>query len=458
MTTPAILAVEDDAAAAELLRLALEGEGFEVRLAANGIEAILAMETALPDLVISDLRMPEMDGLTLLSRVKQRWPAVPFILASVEDDIATVVEAVQMGAVNYLVKPFSPALLTLAVRKALHKSPPRQAGDGALGEIVGRSRQIVEVRHAVAVAARSDVNVLITGETGTGKELVARAIHRCSKLSLGPFVAENCAAIPPELFESQFFGHRRGAFTGADRDHAGLLQRADGGVLFLDELESLGAIHQAKLLRVLDDGEIRPVGSSEARQISVRFLAATNRDSQSMIRAGQLREDLYYRLRGFEIHLPPLNARRDDIPLLAAHFLRGEASALTPEALKVLRARSWPGNVRELQNAIRSAESLAAGAPIGVEHLSFGAAFPNPEATAVAEPCRLLRAAERGAIVEALRVSNGKRSEAARRLGIDRSTLRRKLREFAIDPAPPSADPSPPAGPPPKPPRDQLFN
>jgi DNA-binding NtrC family response regulator len=290
----------------------------------------------------------------------------------------------------------------------------------------------------VTLAAGSSVPVLITGETGTGKELVARAIHRYSPLSAGPFVAHNCAVMPRDLFESQFFGHRRGSFTGAERDHEGLLVRADGGVLFLDEVQALLLEHQAKLLRVLDDGEVLPIGATRAARIAVRFLAATNRDPREMIEAGELREDLYYRLCGFEIRLPPLRERRGDIPLLALHFLGSAAPGFRPDAMEALTHAAWPGNVRQLRNAVASAAAAAGGAEISLRHLSLEAedraAATGGNGGATPEALRgTLRDVERRAIVQALADSEGNRSLAARLLGIDRSTLRRKLKEYDLE-------------------------
>jgi two-component system response regulator AtoC len=275
--------------------------------------------------------------------------------------------------------------------------------------------------------------VLITGDTGTGKELVARSIHAASSGAVGPFVAHNCALAPSELFESEFFGHRRGSFTGADRDHEGLLARASGGVLFLDELETLPMHHQAKLLRVLDDGEVTPVGAEKAIQVSVRFVAATNRDPLEMIEAGALRSDLYFRLAGFQVRLPRLATRSEDIPLLALHFAGEGHAGFTPEALDRLRESSWPGNVRQLENAVRSACAAAGSGVVGVRHLDAGAGedvsgLGGPDAPGLAvglDPTGLtLREIEQRAIEFALQASGGNRSQAARQLGIDRSTRR----------------------------------
>src|SRR3989442_7305956 len=441
MSGRSVLVVEADPAAAEYMAVVLGQEFEDFRAVPEGVAALLAMESRLPDLVVLDLRLPDMDGLEVVTRTKQRGRQVPVILVTAAGHAATIVEAVQRGATNYLVKPVSPDLLLGSARKAVAPGAGCRSPDCRTPEIVGVSKAMVTVRHLLVLAARSDASVLITGETGTGKELVARAIHRLSGQSERPFVAHNCGTTAPELFDSEFFGHRRGAFTGADRDHTGLLDKADGGILFLDELESLGLPQQAKLLRVLDDGQIRPVGCADPHFVCVRFLAATNRDPGVMLREGALREDLYYRLRGFEIYIPPLQDRLEDIPTLAAHFLGGTTDQLTSGALTVLCERSWPGNVRQLRNTLRVAQTLAGGHRIDRTHLSLTSfqadssrpPRPNPPAeTPKSDSASSLKELERHVILRTLRDFDGNRSQAARALGIDRSTLRRKLREFGI--------------------------
>ena len=410
---------------------------YEVVSAEDGVGALVELEQGGVDLVLSDLHMPEMDGGELLAHIVQRWPALPVIMVTAASDVSEVVTYVQRGATNYIVKPAAPAAVTSAIEQALASREVEPGGDGTLADIVGTSKAMVEVRHRVTLAARSDVPVLITGATGTGKELVARAIYSLSRSSQGEFVPHNCAVSPRDLFESQFFGHRKGAFTGADRDHLGLLREADSGMLFLDELETLDPMFQAKLLRVLDDGEVRPVGSEKNYRVSVRFVAATNREPQAMLEDGSLREDLYYRLRGFEVQLPRLAERKQDIPALIAHFL-GTAPAPTPEALAILEAAPWPGNVRELRNVILSAASVANGRPIepgqlpsSLESIVDEPTEPEAYGQAGADGASLaLRDVERRAILEAMDRCGGNRSKAARLLEIDRSTLRRKLHEF----------------------------
>lgn len=434
-----ILVAEDERASAEYLKLLLEEKGFEVRLAGNGVEALIALETGRFDLVITDLRMPSMDGFELLTHLAQRWPNLPAIVLSANEDVEDVVEAVRLGAVNYLPKPATPANVGSAVDRALLTRQRAVPADSHVPELVGTSKEIVEVRHRILMAARSDVHVLVTGDTGTGKELVSRAIHTHSGLSKGPFVAHNCALSPSDLFESEFFGHRRGSFTGADRDRRGLLREAHEGVLFLDELETLDLGFQAKLLRVIDDGEVRPVGAERAENVNVRFVAATNRAAQVMIDEGSLREDLYYRLRGIEIKLPPLASRRDDIPLLVTHFDKVPEVGFTPEALEALCRAPLPGNVRQLRNLVQGGRAAAGeSTAVGLRHLPLeqvdrGQVVPSGMGSEGVPRGMTLREIERRAISQALEDCEGNRTKAAKLLDIDRSTLRRKIQEFELD-------------------------
>ncbi len=429
----AILVVDDDGSCARYASAALTESGHEVRCAANGVEALLLVEERLPDLVLSDLRMPEMDGLELLAHLRQGWPELPVLLITVDEDIEHVVQAVQSGAVNYLLKPCAPERLCDAVEKALRiPRSPRQHGYDEMARIIGRSRAMVEVRQAVLFASRAEMPVLITGRTGTGKEIVARTIHAASKRSSGPFVAHNCALAPRDLVDSVLFGHRRGAFTGADRDQVGLFEQADGGVLFLDELEAMSLELQAKLLRVLDDGEVHAIGSPKARHVSIRFVAATNREPLTMVAEGTLREDLYWRLRGLEIHLIPLSERLEDVQPLTEHFLGDDHAGISPEAAEALRECAWPGNVRELKNRILVAREKAQGQRIELRHLQLE---PTHRGAPPGEPPRssrtqTLKESENEVILRTLAACGGNRTRAARALGIDRATLRRKLAEL----------------------------
>ncbi len=434
----AILVAEDERSSGEYLKLLLEEMEFEVRLVANGVEALLALEAGRFDLVITDLRMPSMDGFELLTHLGQRWPGLPAIVLTANEDVSDVIEAVRLGAVNYLIKPATPGSVGSAVERALLTRQRAVLADSRVPELVGTSKAMVEVRHRVLMAARSDVHVLVTGDTGTGKELVSRAIHTHSGLAKGPFVAHNCALSPSDLFESEFFGHRRGAFTGADRDRRGLLREAHEGVLFLDELETLDLGFQAKLLRVIDDGEVRPVGAERPERVNVRFVAATNREAQLMIDEGSLREDLYYRLRGIEIQLPTLAERREDIPMLIAHFDKPESAGFTPEAIEALCQAPLPGNVRQLRNLVQGARAAAGEAAVGLLHLPpeqierTAARAASGEGSEGLPRGLTLRELERRAIVQALEDCDGNRTRAAKMLDIDRSTLRRKLAEYGI--------------------------
>lgn len=426
MRLPRVLLVDDDDAVRLYLSQLLDEEGYRVDMATNGIEAILEIEKELPDLVLSDLRMPEMDGLELVVHVKERWPELPVILLSVVDDVPAVVEAVQRGAVNYLAKSISPAVLLAAVKKAIRSRAVGATLPENVPEIIGRTRGMIEVRRLVTLASSSDVNVFVTGESGTGKGLVARAIHRRSGRSAGPLVTHNCATTPDELFESHFFGE--GEDSPGDVGHcAGLLEQADGADILLDDLGTLSLRAQARLLRVLDTGEILPVGASRGRHVSVRFFASTTENPRELIDRGRLREDLYYRLGGIEIRLPPLRERPEDIPLLAQEFLGPGGGHLSPPVLEALRKYPWPGNVRELRNALESALALVGtGEGIQLRHLSLD---PRAGGNGAA---RTMKDAERQAIVDALRAHNGNRSQAAQTLGIDRSTLRRKMQQLRI--------------------------
>jgi len=442
MMSARILIVEDERAAADYLQAVLTELGYELRVTGNGIEALIALEAGPFDLVVSDLRMPQMDGFELLTHLRQRWPELPVVVLTGESEVSGIVEAVQLGATNYLVKPASPTIIRSAVERALVARSGAPAVDGSVPELVGSSPAMVEVRHRVVMAARSGVHVLVTGDTGTGKELVSRAIHRYSAQSQGPFVAHNCAVAPQDLFESEFFGHRKGSFTGADRDRLGLLREADGGVLFLDELETLHPAHQAKLLRVIDDGEVRPVGDERTYAASVRFVAATNRDPRIMIEAGELRADLYYRLRGIEIALPRLRERAQDVPDLVVHLLGDDAPEITDDAMQALCEAPWPGNVRQLRNVLQGARALAGDGRITRRHLALDGdvVAPPPRlvpAGAEAAPAvargATLREVEKQAIEQALADCDGNRTKAAKLLDIDRSTLRRKIQEYDLD-------------------------
>jgi two-component system response regulator HydG len=440
-----ILLVDDDRAfrisTAELLRQ----DGYDVATANGAAEAGERMREAPVDLVLLDVRMPMVSGVGVLESLRLRGERVPVLMISGFGTIETAVESLQKGADDFLTKPVDPTLLSRKVAELLERRPTAWDEFTALG-MVGRSQAMRDVYDAVRRVAPSDATVLVTGETGTGKELVARAIHDCSARSLGPFLAVNCAALADGVLESELFGHVRGAFTGAVGDREGLFRAAEGGTILLDEVGDMSLRLQQRLLRVLQEREVTPVGASRPVSVDVRVIAASRRDLRSEAEAGRFRDDLFYRLAVFPIELPPLRDRHGDVPLLveaALERLRGRSLVPTPEsctpsAMRLLRAWKWPGNVRELLGVLESAAIRSGGEPIGVEHLApeiRGAAAPaigdGLEEHRYQAPDD--RAEERAAIRSALEAADRHRERAARMLGMSRTTLWRKMREYGID-------------------------
>ena len=375
-----LLIIDDDEALRDSLQLVLAGEGYEAHCAADAEEALAWLDRSAFEVVLCDLRMPGMDGMELLPQLVRRLPDSTVVMMSAYGTQELAIEAMQRGAYDYLTKPFEPAELLLTLRKArererlrsrtslLEREVERVSGERP---IVAASAPMIEVLELLERAAPYKTSVLLTGESGTGKEVLARAIHDQSPRRSEAFVAVNCGAIPENLLESELFGHARGAFTGADRARRGLFVEADGGTLFLDELGELPLPLQVKLLRVLQEEEVRPVGEAKPRAIDVRVLAATARDLESMIAQGDFREDLYYRLNVMEVRVPPLRERRQDIPLLVDHFFARSCTQLGKplqrvgdDALERLVAYSWPGNVRELENVIERAVLLTDTDPV----------------------------------------------------------------------------------------------
>ncbi len=448
MANESILLVEDDRELRALLLEVLEVAGYDVRAAASGNEALAALAHAVPDLVITDLMMPGVSGKEVLKETRRAHPGVNVIVITAFGSIESAIELVKEGAFDYLTKPFSNDELLLAAQRALEEpgsrrvsgqqgGPPRPVA-GFLGTS-GQTRALLDM---VAKVARSPLPVLITGETGTGKELVARGIHALS--GRDPFLAVNCAALPDHLLESELFGHEKGSFTGADRAKPGLFEAAHGGTLFLDEVAELPAPLQPKLLRALEDGEIRRVGSTRPTRVDVRLLAATNRDLDEEIAAGRFRQDLFWRLNGLALHIPPLRERPADVAVLVEHFLerfaesagRRSPQRFSPEAVALLASYPWPGNARELRSAVERAATLAEGDVLPVESLPERVRHGGLLRTTVAEAAvRQLSMAEveRAYILEILRVTGGNRSRAAEILGLDRKTLYRKLQEYASE-------------------------
>ena len=368
-----ILVVDDDPGLLRLLTIRLRAESYDVEAVEGGPQAVAAASRFRPDLVITDLRMEPMDGITLLKELQSRWPGLKVILLTAHGTIPDAVQATQMGAFGFLTKPVDKQELLDQVHKALRISGFGSSDEDWRAEIVTRSSVMEEKLGQAHMVAGTDARVLITGESGTGKELLARAIHKASPRRSKEFVAVNCSAMTAELLESELFGHENGAFAGADRTHEGLFRAADGGTLMLDEIGDMPMPLQVKLLRVLQENVVRPMGSTASIPVNVRVISATHRDLQTLMQGGQFREDLYYRLNVVHIDMPSLNRRREDIPLLVAHFLAkmtkdsGVRKIYAPEAVELLATADWPGNIRQLQNVVRQNVALSQTPIIPVE-------------------------------------------------------------------------------------------
>ncbi|GAB4235382.1 MAG: sigma-54-dependent response regulator transcription factor ZraR [Acidobacteriota bacterium] len=440
MKRASLLVVEDDAATGRMVLMALRAAGYEVELARDLRRAGELLEQRPFDAWLCDLYLPDGNGLSLLQKREELDLGTPVIVFTAQGSIETAVEAIQQGAFDYLAKPFKiQDLLNLVERALSARAEPLEdeapAADERPSLLVGNSPPMVELYKRIALAARSDSPVLILGETGTGKELVARSLHLFSRRRNRPFVPVNCGALTETLLESELFGHERGAFTGAVASRKGLFEQAEGGTLFLDEITETSPGFQVKLLRVLQEGEVRPVGGSRLIKVNVRIVAATNRSLESALDEGRLRRDLYYRLSVVQLEVPPLRERRDDIPRLANHFLRrvsdqlGRPLRLTEAALERLQEYDWPGNVRELENAVERVAVLKTDAVLDADDFAFLRPPPSGAELGLNE----LDLAEREKIVEALRQARGNKTEAARRLGIERKSLYRKARRLGID-------------------------
>lgn len=452
-----VLVVEDDGALREFLVEVLNAAGHVTTGHPAAESALQAIAQGAPaDVVVTDLIMPGTPGAELLRVLRQQRPELNVIVMTAFGSIDSAVDLVRAGAYDYLTKPIATQELLLAVAHALDQSRLRRevarlgrsAISGGLSGFLGASQAVQDLLALVVRAAQSRHPVLITGESGTGKELVARAIHQTS--GRGAFVAVNCGALPEQLLESELFGHAKGAFSGADRAKPGLFEAADGGVLLLDEIADLPLTLQPKLLRALENGEIRRVGATESRNLDVRVIAATNRDLEAEVQAGRFRDDLFYRLNVLHIATPPLRERAADIPLLAEHFLHRDTTEgedqnaaslqrprrISPEAMALLTTYPWPGNVRELRNAIQRAAVVATGEEVRPEDLPARIREASRAAPLVgdsADRALPLREVERLYILEVLRQAGGNKSRAAELLGLDRKTLYRKLEEYRLD-------------------------
>jgi DNA-binding NtrC family response regulator len=450
MKSGKILVVDDEPAEREGLARLVGQWGYEVETASSGEEALNLVETQHPAVVVTDLVLPEMDGLTLLQKLKETGRPPIVLLVTGHGTVETAVEAMRHGAFDYLTKPVDTTRLQVLLEKSIEQeSLSREVNllrhqlrqKGSFGQMVGQSRGMQEVYRWVELAGTSTAPVLVYGESGTGKELVARTVHELSNRRNKPFVAINCAAIPETLIESELFGHERGAFTGATERRLGCFELTDGGTLFLDEIAEMDPNTQAKLLRVLQEGSFRRVGGGKHEiQVDVRVVAATNQVPTDAIANGKLREDLFYRLNVFSIHLPPLRERREDIPLLARNFIEEfnrqdnrQVRGLSSEAEKELERYHWPGNVRELRNVIQRAVVISGTGLIGVEHLPdtvLRAAAPAPAAAGAS--VTPIREMERDMILRALEETGQDKRRAAQLLGISLKTLYNKLAKYGI--------------------------
>ncbi|HET9951575.1 MAG TPA: sigma-54 dependent transcriptional regulator [Candidatus Eisenbacteria bacterium] len=409
---------------------------------AEDAERILASERV--DLLMTDLRLPGKDGLALLESAKAAVPDLPVVLLSGHGTIEEAVKAIRLGAADFLEKPFGPERLQVTAERALELRALRRENErlrervGGADEMIGKSKAIEQIRAEIAKVAKTDAKVLVTGESGSGKELVARAIHRLSGRARGPFEKMNCAALPKDLVESELFGYEKGAFTGAAALKRGRLEASDGGTLFLDEVGDMSLETQAKFLRAIETGEIERLGATKTISVDARIISATNKDLASEIQSGKFREDLFYRLNVVPIHLPPLRARRDDVPLLAEHFLarlsveHGRPKrVVTPEAMERLSAYSWPGNIRELKNLIERLLIMTDGETIGPTEVEE-VLPPDSDEGPPSEIKQARDRAERDTILGTLRQCDWNVSEAARRLGMDRGYLHRKIKRYGL--------------------------
>jgi DNA-binding NtrC family response regulator len=460
-----LLVIDDDAPSCRLVKAIFEAEGLKVVTAQDGQSGLAAAESHRPDIALVDLQMPDVSGFDVLERLNVLMPGITTIMLTGSKDLRNAVKAMRLGAFDYLTKPMNQEEVVLVVRRALENRALREevqdlrrhvgrSGADKLASQMGSSEQIKRVIEQVSTVAASNFTVLVLGETGTGKEVVSQAIHELSERRKRPFVALDCGAIPDALLESELFGHEKGAFTGADRRKEGRFRLAEGGTCFLDEMGNLPLNLQAKLLRVLESGQVQSVGSDRATSMDVRFIAATNQDLEERISRGAFRPDLYFRLAQYEIRLPALRERPDDIDYLARRFmeeasveLRRPMQTIVPAALDLLRRHTWPGNVRELRNVVRQSvlqtQGLAVAAEavqsalrsaLGVRHAraagETGEAGPPQSLREVAAQATLT--AERQAILEALRASGGNKSEAARALKTDYKTLHIKMKQMGI--------------------------
>ena len=439
-----ILLVDDDAAILRLLSIRLRASGYEVEAVDNGRRALGRLPVFRPHLVITDLRMEGMDGMALFDRIHEQQPTLPVIILTAHGTIPDAVEATRRGVFGYLTKPFDGKVLLEGVAQALRlggppQMPPTEIEDRDWrSEIVSRSAVMEELLVQARLVADSATSIFIQSGSGTGKELLARAIHKASPRRGHPFVAVNCAAIPEQLLESELFGHCKGSFTGATRDHKGLVQVAHRGTLFLDEIGDMPLAFQSKLLRVLQEREVRPVGATDAIPVDVRIISATHRDLESAVEDGEFREDLYYRLHVVRLELPALSERREDIPLLASHFLTSvceqsgrEIKHFAPDAMEVLVAAPWPGNVRQLLNVVEQCVVLSTFAMIPASLVQRALRSKAGEILSLAEARDRF---ERDYLIQLLQITEGRVTQAARIAQRNRTEFYKLLNRHDLQP------------------------
>jgi two-component system response regulator GlrR len=436
-----ILAVDDDPDLLKLLQLRLSGAGYDVVTAADAAQALTAFAVSRPQVVITDLRMPGMDGMALFDAIRGQGSNLPVIVLTAHGTIPDAVAATQRGVFGYLEKPVDPRQLLATVEAALSSGAcAAEASEDWQAGIITRSTAMEEVLAKVRLVAGSDAAVLIMGESGTGKELLARAIHRASRRAGAPFIAINCGAIPETLLESELFGYVKGSFTGAARDHTGLIAAANGGTLFLDEIGDMPLALQVKLLRVLQEREVRPLGATQSQPVDVRIISATHRDLKTQLGAGGFREDLYYRLNVVSLTLPALAERREDITVLAAHFLHELSkeygkpiNGFAPEALQRLSTAAWPGNVRQLRNVVEQAVALSTTPVVPASLIEHALQTREDSSFVPFDDAR--RDFERDYLVQLLKLTSGSVSRAAKLAGRNRTDFYKLLGRHQIDPS-----------------------
>ncbi len=435
MANEKILVVDDEKSMCDWLEIALKREGYAVSTAQSGQEALRLFKEHGYDAIIADIRMPELDGISLLKKVREADPTTPLIFITAYASLETAIESVRLGAADYITKPFKFVQVRSRLRELFHA---RKTVKGRPGfqpkekKLIGKSRVFLDVLKMVDRIAKTDSTVLVLGESGTGKELIAREVHLRSPRT-GEFVSINCGALPETLLESELFGHKKGSFTDAYRDKEGLFKVANGGSLFLDEISETSPAIQVKLLRVLQEKEVVPIGATRPTKVDVRLIASTNQDLLELVKKGKFREDLYFRINVIPVRIPPLRERKSDVKILVEHFLklyctRFEVSSkrISSEALKILSEYEWQGNIRELENVIERAVVLHEGSVIGPEQLPIFAA------RTVIAPKKSIKAAEIRRIVEILEETNWNKSKAAKILGIHLSTLYRKMEAYGV--------------------------